>query len=77
MSALRRNQCPEWAGISVRYRQEYAIDIDPLNKALSITSSSFEWFTKEEQKKWKEVFLSRYTGSDLVEKLINENEEQI
>lgn len=53
------------------------IDIDPLYTALSLTSSSFEWFTKEEQKKWKNVFLSAYIGSDLVEKLITENEEQI
>ena len=51
------------------------IDIDPLNNALSLTSSSFEWFTKEEQKKWKNVFLSAYIGSDLLEKLITENEE--
>ena len=51
------------------------IDIDPLYNALSLTSSSFEWFTKEEQKKWKNVFLSAYIGSDLVEKLITENEE--
>ena len=50
------------------------IDIDPLYNALSLTSSSFKWFTKEEQKKWKNVFLSAYIGSDLVEKLITENE---
>lgn len=53
------------------------IDIDPLYNALSLTSSSFKWFTKEEQKKWKNVFLSAYIGSDLVEKLITRNEEQI
>jgi len=51
------------------------IDIDPLNNALSLTSSGFAWFTKEEQKKWKNVFLSAYIGSDLLEKLITENEE--
>ena len=53
------------------------IDIDPLNKALSSTGKDFQWFTKEERVKWKKIFLSSYTGGDLVEEIFSQNEEPI
>ena len=38
---------------------------DPVNNALILTGNKSEWFTKEEQNNWKEIFLSSYTGFGL------------
>lgn len=49
---------------------------DPLENALSKTAVEYGWLTNELKKKWKFAFLS-LSGSDLAEKLLEEDEAQI
>ena len=48
MSALCRNRCPEWSGISVRYRQEYALAYQVVNYIrlkLAVHGIKYSWTT--------------------------------
>lgn len=50
-----------------------SLSADPLLKSFVSVGLENNWFTPEEQSKWKQILLSGSTGSDLIEELFNLN----